>query len=1123
MSDIDSNGSASKKRSANPTSSINHSNRKSLNVDSFDAKVFHANSVDHETDQHASLAGALPSSVSQKNFHSKDNSDNTIRDQIRSNLDQEPPAASASRPKKPLRDGPVVIEMFAGSGRLTAALKACGVHSAFGVDHKKLSSIAPIMIADLTTRAGQSFFMTWMEAPNLAGIFAAPPCGTCSLARNIKVRGPKGNIISGPVPLRSQVFPEGFPNLTKTNLKRVLAANKLYDFLATVVEKANQRNLIVVIENPRSSLFWLTTYFQKIKHLFTFVAHQACAYGSERPKWTALAVNRPEFQSINMTCPGLSKDHRHKPWGLVAPDKFATAEETAYPPQLAHSIAKAFTLALASDGWKPPTATWEELKDNPSFAAMRAVAGRQPKASKTPPLVSEHRQVVSVLSHVELVQNPPCPIMGRIKTPWVVPQGFNNTIEVVPADAQLLRVCQTRTMGGKQNELKQIEKPLAKLVWGIPWKPDEFVKQAVSKGHPRSFGSLLPEVLQDAVNTNLSLSSAEVAQMRSQWFKKWVHRAQSLSSQEAEFKKSLAPHLQHILQPKRLILLKEIIETEGHPDKGVFEELAFGTELTGCVPSTGVFDPVFKPALITSEELAERAESSNKAIFRSVRSSGDAEVDTVVFQKTLEERDAGWLRGPVPFHELGKGCVLSRRFGLKQPNKVRLIDDLSKSNINSTVQTPESPRPHSTDVVASMALAVLLGASNRNVVGKTFDLKSAYRQLGIHPNSLSCSYIACFDPVNRQPAVFQMLAVPFGGSRSVYSFLRIVRLIWWIACKCLAVMWSNFYDDFVTLSFEEDAERTSTTVELLFNLLGWQFAQDGDKALPFGSSFGALGIHIDLLGFQRGFVEFSNTDRRKADLKELILSIVEAGLLSHADALKLRGRLQFADGQLFGRLGKLCLKEITDHAFSASGSKISSRLRQLLTLFQSQLLEGPPRKICGVTASCFYIFTDACFEPGRSDWSCGLGGIIYDSRGLAVQAFSFCLTPSQLDLLGAAVKKTVIFEAELLALIVAFVLWKNIIHSAPVVFYIDNNSARDVAISACSRSKLIAGLVEQLLRVENLSACFCWFARVPSPSNPADDPSRGELSELLSAGVPLVDVSDIIAECLAALATFLIG
>ena len=287
--------------------------------------------------------------------------------------------------KKVFREGPVVIELFAGSGRFTAALKANGVHSAFGVDHKKLSTIAPIMIADLTTRAGQSLFMTWMDSPNLAGIFAAPPCGTCSLARNIKVRGPKGNIISGPVPLRSPKFPEGFPNLTGTNLKRVLAANKLYDFLSKVAQKANSRNLIVAIENPRSSLYWLTKFYQKIKHLFTFVAHQACAYGSDRPKWTALAVNRQEFLEVNLTCPGESNHHPHKPWGLTSSNKFATAEETAYLPKLAQAMAQAFSKALASDGWSPPSATWDQLQRNPTFAAMRAVAGKQPKASKVPP------------------------------------------------------------------------------------------------------------------------------------------------------------------------------------------------------------------------------------------------------------------------------------------------------------------------------------------------------------------------------------------------------------------------------------------------------------------------------------------------------------------------------------------------------------------------------------------------------------------------------------------------------------------------------------------------------------------------------------------------------------------
>eukprot|EP00435_Cladocopium_sp_Y103_P004485 s3451_g1.t1 len=539
--------------------------------------------------------------------------------------------------------------------------------------------------------------------------------------------------------------------------------------------------------------------------------------------------------------------------------------------------------------------------------------------------------------------------------------------------------------------------------------------------------------------------------------------------------------------------------------------------------TTGVFDQSFKPALMTRSELEEQAAATNKAIYRSVGSSGDSEVDEVVFQKTLEERDAGWLRGPVSFDSLDKGCVLSRRFGLRQPNKIRLIDDLSKSHINSTVQTPEAPKPHSTDVVAALTLALLQVAQGRCAVGKTFDLKSAYRQLSIHPDSLSFSYIACFDPVHRKPAIFQMLAVPFGGSRSVYSFLRVVRIIWWIACRCLAVMWSNFYDDFVTFSWSEDASRTAESVELLFDLLGWQFAREGEKALPFGPEFGALGIHIDLSNFSRGFAEFSNTSKRKEELCSLIRKILDLKTLSHAEALKLRGRLQFADGQLFGRVGKLCLKEITSHAFQSDSCSIDSRLKCLLELFLEQISSGPPRRVCGVTGRCFHVFTDACYEPNDKSWPCGLGGIVYDSDGVALQAFSFCLSQEHILALGGATKKTIIFEAELLAVIVAFTLWKNLLCNAPVVFFIDNNSARDVAISANSRSRLIAGLVEQLLKVEEISSCFCWFARVPSPSNPADNPSRDDCEELMSSGVPFINVEDIVSEAITRLGKFLVG
>ena len=149
----------------------------------------------------------------------------------------------------------------------------------------------------------------------------APPCGTCSQARNIKLRDSHGRPLKGPIPLRSEQFPEGLLGLSGNDLARVSSANRLYDFLSVIVSKAVARGLIVVVENPRSSLFWRTRFWKAVARHFCYYVHQACAYGGCRPKWTVLASNHPAFQQINMCCPGESPQHVHEPWGLVGTDQ----------------------------------------------------------------------------------------------------------------------------------------------------------------------------------------------------------------------------------------------------------------------------------------------------------------------------------------------------------------------------------------------------------------------------------------------------------------------------------------------------------------------------------------------------------------------------------------------------------------------------------------------------------------------------------------------------------------------------------------------------------------------------------------------------------------------------------
>ena len=69
-----------------------------------------------------------------------------------------------------------------------------------------------------------------------------------------------------------------------------------------------------------------------------------------------------------------------------------------------------------------------------------------------------------------------------------------------------------------------------------------------------------------------------------------------------------------------------------------------------------------------------------------------------------------------------------------------------------------------------------------------------------------------------------------------------------------------------------------------------------------------------------------------------------------------------------------------------------------------------------------------------------------------------------------------------------------------LICFVDNNSAGDVAISGCGRNDTASCLVEFLLKLEMSSSLTPWYSRVPTPSNIADEPSRGEVEPLLSAG-----------------------
>ena len=80
----------------------------------------------------------------------------------------------------------------------------------------------------------------------------------------------------------------------------------------------------------------------------------------------------------------------------------------------------------------------------------------------------------------------------------------------------------------------------------------------------------------------------------------------------------------------------------------------------------------------------------------------------------------------------------------------RLIDDLSASGVNQTVQTA--------DFIAAMLLEVLKCNEGSPLMGRSFDLKSAYKQLAIATQSLPFAFVA-FITLRRQ-------------GQNCFSFLR---------------------------------------------------------------------------------------------------------------------------------------------------------------------------------------------------------------------------------------------------------------------------------------------------------------------------------------------------------------
>ena len=220
----------------------------------------------------------------------------------------------------------------------------------------------------------------------------------------------------------------------------------------------------------------------------------------------------------------------------------------------------------------------------------------------------------------------------------------------------------------------------------------------------------------------------------------------------------------------------------------------------------------------------------------------------------------------------------------------------------------------------------------------------------------------------KEAKVYQISALPFGASGSVAGFLRISAALACIGQVCLGFWWSSFFDDFPTITAASLADQCRAQVHLLFDLLGIDFAREGDKAGSFGDTFKALGLLIDLTDFATGTVRIGHTESRRNELLAQIELHLDQNCLKPKDAERLRGRLQWYDTFLFGRVANYSMSVISKRATSCSTvATLDPQLQRALLFLKERVLVSRPLELSRTAGKTFFIFTDGAVEPTSGD------------------------------------------------------------------------------------------------------------------------------------------------------------
>ena len=1067
-------------------------------------------------------------------------------------LGEEPSQASSSRRTFAgmLLNDIYVLEIFAGTARLSKSLKLKGFQAMAFDKTSKRSEGQVILEADLSNREEVKALLEFihLKADQIAFIHLAPPCGTSSRARGKRLRFLQSLNIKEPRPLRDDSFPDGFSWLSGNDKLRTEAANILYESTALIAQTAIELQIAICIENPSSSLMWKTTPFQQLFQQFPdlkFIHFHNCAHGGTRDKKTCFVTNVDWFDSLAIFC---NKQHTHAPWTPTVVNgkvSFPTHSEAAYPEILCNRIASLLKAEMVRQGAIEIDDLEKQVKHQ-SKSTNRIVLGALPRGKQIQPLVSEFGTYINVIHDVQFdgglqqfLQKLPkgSAIQSRLLTTWgeirdaIKKQSkkkmlerklellksqqlgsaepFNAVYEHVPCNLG----CETDStykLLALDPTGKHDDEVCEKVVVAIPREPLDFLERALEVGHPRGVAIQLPPVLREVMEWNRDADAYSIYKHRIEFVRFWTDKAKELKSADESFLQQAPAHLKPLLEGKRLAVWQAMLEHYEYPDKALIQDVVKGFPLTGWLPDSQVFPKDFRPPSMDVSTLRSVSKGINERVKAKVLASAASELTEATWAETEKELQEGWMeidKGD------GKDAAWALRFGLQQREKVRVIDDFSIAGVNHTAGLQERLKIFGIDDIAALVAYSLDScgrADHPTLLGKTMDLKSAYKQFGVRQEDRERVRVATCHPTTAQFILLMVNALPFGATGSVSGFLRVSMFLWFLGTVGLKLAWTSFYDDYTMVSRADCANNAAWSAECLFDLLGIVFAKEGKKATSFDRVFGSLGVVFDLTCICQKSFSICHTESRRSELISAIQDLLTAGSFTSKAIERLRGRLLWFENFICGRQANILVAQLGRFV---NGAKHEQPLHQTLKGTLNQLLErvgaGKPVLVSPRVFSTWICFTDGAWEERAS-----VGAILVSPGGKAIGAFGPEL-PLELQKTFYDQSKHPIYEVELLPVLISTFLWKEQISQCQVVYYLDNDAAKSGLIKGSGATDMANAIVGGFCEMESLLQLKTWFSRVPTHSNLGDGPSRLDFSLADSLGcarcqIPWQEVSEFI-------------